>query len=81
MKPIKIDSDDYDLEISEPYLTKDAVGNYVILQDETLTKQGNGWPIDQVLMHSSEILIDDSPSDAEIFKMKLKGVYRKKWLF
>lgn len=67
--------DDYDVRLGEPYLTKDTVGNYVILQDETLycknpTMQGHA------LVFMSEILVDDNPSDKEIFKYKLKGAVR-----
>jgi len=66
---------DYDVRLSEPYLTKDIMGDYVILQDETLysknpTMQGH------VLIFVSEILIDDNPSEKEIFKYKLKGSIR-----
>lgn len=65
---------DYAVEISDPYLTKDVLGNYVILQDETLIKH-------QTLMYSSEILVDDNPSAIKIFQMKLKGAVEKKWSF
>ena len=72
--------DDYDVEVGEPYLQKDMNGKYVILQDETLTRHedsGQG----QILMYSSEILIDPDPSNAKIFKMKLKGAVRGSWPF
>jgi len=76
------DRKDYDVEVGEPYLSKDIDGKYVILQDETLTMRGkNSHPIDQVVMHSAEILIDPDPSDAEIFRMKLKGAIRGSWPF
>ncbi len=74
------DPSDYDVEVGEPYLHKDMNDKYVILQDETLTRHedsGQG----QILMYSSEILIDPDPSDAKIFKMKLKGAIRGSWPF
>jgi len=74
------DMTDYDVEIGEPYLKKDALGKYVILQDETMTRNGEIGS-NQILLYSSEILVDDNPSEAEIFKMKLKGAYRKEWPF
>ncbi len=66
---------DYDIRLGEPYLTKDTVGNYVILQDETLYSK-NPTIQGQALVFMSEILIDDNPSDKEIFKYKLKGAVR-----
>ena len=74
------DLSDYDVEVGEPYLHKDMNGKYVILQDETLTRQGSTG-IDQIQMYSSEILIDPDPSDAKIFQMKLKGAIRESWPF
>ena len=74
------DLSDYDVEVGEPYLHKDMNDKYVILPDETLTRHedsGQG----QILMYSSEILIDPDPSDATIFKMKLKGAVRGSWPF
>lgn len=64
------DPDDYNVRISEPYLIKDIMGNYVILRDETLycenpTMQGHK------LIFMSEILVNENPSPAEIFKIKL----------
>ncbi len=63
------------VRVRKPYLTKDIMGNYVILQDETVfcknpTIQGHK------LIFSSEILVDDSPSEKEIFKYKLKGAVK-----
>jgi len=67
--------DDYKVDYEEPYLTRDIGGKYVILQNEILkclNPTGNGGPL---LLYSSEILIDDNPSDEKIFKMKLAGAY------
>ena len=66
---------DYDVRLSEPYLTKDAMGNYVILQDETLYSE-NPTMQGHKLIFMSEILVDDNPSKKEIFKYKLKGSIR-----
>ncbi len=65
----------YDIRLSEPYLTKDIMGNYIILQDETLYSK-NPTMQGQALIFMSEILIDDNPSKKEIFKYKLKGAVR-----
>jgi len=73
---IEADLADYDVEPDEPYLTKDLLGKYVILQNEVLkctNPTGNAMPI---LLYSSEILVDADPSKEKIFEMKLKGQFR-----
>ena len=65
------DLDDYELEVGDPYLTKDLLGKYVVLQDETLTRY------DGTALTHSEILLDDNPSDHVIFVMKLRGAVRE----
>ena len=72
---IEADTRDYEVESDEPYLTKDLGGRYVILQDELL-KAKNPTENTMPLLYSSQILIDDNPSKAVIFKMKLKGQFR-----
>lgn len=68
--------DDYDVRISEPYLTKDIMGKYVILRDEVMYSE-NPTPQGHGLIFMSEILVDDNPSDKDIFKYKLKGAVKK----
>lgn len=69
----------YDVETSEPYLTKDVIGNYVILQDEMITYEQDG--LGGNLIYQNENLIDPKPSPEKIFQMMLKGEYRKEWPF
>jgi len=66
---IEEDPTEYKFVAGDPYLTQDLLGKYVILQDETLSRDG------YVFSHS-EILIDDNPSDHVIFVMKLRGAVR-----
>ncbi len=72
---IVTDPDDYNVRITEPYLAKDIMGNYVILQDETMYSE-NSTTQGHDLIFLSEILVDDHPSDKEIFKYKLKGAVK-----
>ena len=67
----KFDFDDYRFEADEPYLTKDIMGKYVILQDEMIMGAGAS------IFYTSEILVNPDPSEAEIFRMKLKGRFRR----
>lgn len=66
---------DYDVRLGKPYLTKDILGNYVILQNETLYSE-NPSIQGHEMIYMTEILIDDNPSEKEIFKYKLKGAVR-----
>jgi len=66
---------DYDVRLGEPYLTKDMMGKYVILRDETMCSK-NSTLQGHDLIFMSEVLVDDNPSDQEIFKYKLKGNVR-----
>ncbi len=73
---IEADLIDYEVKPEEPYLTQDLLGKYVILQDEVLkctNPTSSGKPI---LLYSSEVLVDDNPSQEKIFQMKLKGQFR-----
>jgi len=66
---------EYAILTDEPYLTIDRFGKYVILREETVfsaPKKDEG--IDQC--YTSDVLVDANPSEAEIFRMKLKGMYR-----
>ena len=70
----------YGVRVSEPYLSKNIAGNYVIIQDEVLYSE-NPTMQGHELIFMSEILVDDNPSEKEIFKYKLKGdVKAKKFL-
>lgn len=67
---------EYAILKGEPYLTKDSVGRYVILQEETIfsaAKRGEG--IDQC--YTTEALVNPEPSDKEIFEFKLRGAVKK----
>ena len=66
---------DYRMRVSKPYLTKDIMGNYVILQDEILHSNNYDKFGGQLIYHN-KILLDDNPSKKEIFKYKLKGAVR-----
>ncbi len=66
---------EYCMFASEPYLTKDAVGRYVILRDETIFSASvKGEGIDQ--LYFTEALVNPRPSKKEIFKYKLKGAVK-----
>jgi len=67
--------DDYDVRVGEPYLAMNVMGNYVVLQDEVLFSQSASGSGDEMIL-MTEILVDDNPSDKEIFKYKLKGNVR-----
>ncbi len=67
---------EYAILVSEPYLTRDWFGKYVILQEESVfsaPKKNIG--VDQC--YTTEVLVNADPSEEEIFKMKLKGEVRK----
>lgn len=65
------DDEEFGLHVGEPYLVRDWRGNFVVLQEETLFSTGKLGDIKGV--HITETLVNPNPSDAEIFKYKLKG--------
>lgn len=66
----------YALHVSDPYLTKDAVGRYVILCDETVfSSASKGDGVDQC--YTSEALVNPKPTEKDIFAFKLRGAVRE----
>lgn len=65
---------EYIVVVGDPYLTTDALGKYVVLQDEQMFGAPNGKGVDQV--YATEALVDPDPSEEEIFRLKLKGAVK-----
>lgn len=65
---------EYGIHVSDPYLTTDWEGNYVILRDEKVFSAPKGLGVDQ--FYETETLVDDHPTEEEIFRLKLKGAVR-----
>lgn len=64
-----MDEVEYKVFRSEPYLKYDAIGKPVILVDETMNKIKHGF---EFTVYFTEVIIEANPSEAEIFKYKLK---------
>jgi len=56
----------YEIVVGEPYVGKDWQGGIVILQDEQLFRDGRE-------VSFTERLVNPDPSDAEVFRIKLKN--------
>ena len=65
---------EYIVIVGDPYLTTDIEGKYVVLRDEQTFVADVGKGVDQV--YETEALVDPSPTEEEIFRLKLKGAVR-----
>lgn len=70
------DEREYAILKGEPYLTKDAIGRYVILREETVfSAAAKGEGIDQC--YTTEALVNPRPSKKAIFEFKLRGAVKE----
>ena len=61
------DNGTYHVWFGEPYVGTDWQGKKVILQEERLIRNGND------LLNIMQNILNDNPSEAEVFKIRLKN--------
>ena len=64
----------YEVTLGEPYLTKDAMGKYVVLQDESMERDG-------MTLYFTDQLIDPDPTEEERFRHMLAGTVRESMFY